>query len=101
MNRVILVAAIESGSATISLVSNYSVTNVASITHNIPGKRYDKQAANEEMEDFFKETITVITENVRKHEIQLAIICGPGFLKENFQNALKEECKKDKINLDI
>jgi len=74
---------------------------VASISHNIPGQRSDKHAANEEMEDFFKETITVIIENVRKHEIQLAIVCGPGFLKENFQSDLKEECKKNKINLDI
>ncbi|MCP4761559.1 MAG: mRNA surveillance protein pelota [archaeon] len=100
-NKIILAVALESGLSTIGLISNYSLSIASTIRHNIPGKRYSKQNFNLEMQKFLEDTTKVIFENVKNYQIQLVIICGPGFLKEQYQKVLREKAKNDKINLDI
>jgi protein pelota len=102
-NNVLLVTAIESGLSTIGLVSNYSLTIVSTIRHNIPGKRYNNQSKNKnrEEEQFFEEVSKVIIENVKKQDISMNIICGPGFLKEQFNQYLHKVIAADKLKLDL
>jgi protein pelota len=102
-NKVVLVTAIESGLATIGLVSNYSLTIISTIRHNIPGKRYQNQSKNKnkEEEEFFKDVSKVIIENIKKTEISMNIICGPGFLKEQFSQYLNSYLTAEKVNVDL
>jgi protein pelota len=102
-NKIILVTAIESGLATIGLISNYSLNIISTIRHNIPGKRYQNQSKNKnkEEEEFFKEVSKVIAENLKKTDISLNIICGPGFLKEQFGQFLNAYLTAEKATVDI
>jgi len=102
-NKIVLVVAIESGLSTIGLVSNYSLSIVSTIRHNIPGKRYRDQSKNkhQEEEQFLEEVAKVIIENLRNQEISMNIICGPGFLKEQFGQYLRNVLNKEKLNVDI
>ncbi|MBN2155029.1 MAG: mRNA surveillance protein pelota [Candidatus Lokiarchaeota archaeon] len=102
-NKFVLVAAIESGLATIGIISNYSLTIISTIRHNIPGKRYRNQSKNKSREEiqFFDSVTGVIIENVKKQEITMVIICGPGFLKEQFNQYLRTTVEKEKLTLEI
>jgi len=100
-NRIILIMSIESGLATIGLLSNYSLNIISTVQCNIPGKRYAKQNKEALLEEFFNEIYSIIFENINKFNIQLIIIVGPGFVKEQFQFYLKDNFKKSNINTDI
>lgn len=100
-NKIVLAIAIETGLATIGLISNYSLKIASSVRHNIPGKRYAKQGANEELEEFYQEVNTVVKENLKSLPIQLITIMGPGFTKEDYYSILKESLKKEGLNCDI
>lgn len=100
-NQIIMVVAIESGLANIGLISDYSLTISSSIRHNIPGKRYLKQNFNLEVQKFLDQTTQVILENIKNHNIQLIILCGPGFIKEKYQKILGEILKKEHLDLGI
>ncbi len=102
-NKIVLVTAIESGLATIGLISNYSLTIISTIRHNIPGKRYKNQSKNKskEEEQFFEAVSKVIVENVRKTDISMNITCGPGFLKEQFNQYLQTYLTTEKIKIEL
>jgi protein pelota len=100
MNRkdqiLIIGVAIENGLANLALLSNYSLTPIAEIQSNIPGKRYDKQQAKEAMDSFFEDIRTYMIDHIGRYTINMILICGPGFTKENFADYLREELKKAK-----
>ena len=102
-NKIVLATAIESGLATIGLISNYSLTIISTIRHNIPGKRYHNQSKNKnkEEEQFFDEVSKVVVENIKKMDISMNITCGPGFLKEQFNQYLHTYLIKEKIQIDL
>lgn len=86
----ILVIAIDPGLATIAMISDYSQNILTSIKHNIPGKRYEKQLRNKEVEEFLKKIESVITDNLERIEFNLVIVTGPGAFKEKYAERLKE-----------
>ncbi len=88
-NFIIIITAIETGLATITMITNYSHKRIATIKKNIPGKRYEKTYRNKAMEEFFGEIQKVITENIKITEIDLLIFCGPGNTKDNFLEYLR------------
>jgi protein pelota len=96
-----MVVAIESGLANIGLISDYSLNIISTIRHNIPGKRYLKQNFNLEVQKFLDQTTQVILENIKKHSIKLIILCGPGFVKEQYQKILGEVLKKEHLDVGI
>ncbi len=102
-NKIVLVTAIESGLSTIALLSNYSVSIISTIRHNIPGKRYKNQSKNKnkEEEEFFISVSKVVIENLRNQAISMNITCGPGFLKEQFSQFLKEQLHKEKLDVEL
>ncbi len=91
-NFLIFMIAIETGLATIFLVSNYSNTRIATIKKTIPGKRYETRYRNKAYEEFFSNIIKIIEENVKSRKIDLIVICGPGnvrnYLLKDIQNKL-------------
>ncbi len=86
----ILIIAIESGLATIANISNYSQKIITRIKHNIPGKRYDKTLRNKEIAEFLKKIDTIIADNLKRININLIIITGPGGFKEKYADILKK-----------
>jgi protein pelota len=88
-----LIIAIETGLATISLVTNYSHNHIATIKKNIPGKRYEQSHRNKAYNDFYEQIAKVLMQNVEKAEIDLIIICGPGNVRDHFSDYLREKEK--------
>lgn len=86
----ILIIAIESGLATVAIISDYSQKIITSIKHNIPGKRYEKTLRNKEIGEFFGKIDTIIADNLERIDINLIIITGPGGFKEKYTDILKK-----------
>lgn len=89
-NFIIIITAIETGLATLSLITNYSHKRIVTIKRNIPGKRYKQTYRNKAMEEFFGDIQKVIIENIKNLDIDLLIFCGPGNTKDNFVKFLRK-----------
>lgn len=90
-NFIILVSAIETGLATLALITNFSHNRIATIRKNIPGKRYKQTYRNKALEEFFSEIQKVLIENIKNSEIDLIIFCGPGNTKDYFIKFLQKD----------
>jgi protein pelota len=91
--NIMLAIAIESGLANVALLSNYSLTPVTEIHENIPGKRYEKQAQKESIASFFGQITTVVMDHLQRYQIGMIVLCGPGFVKEQYADQLRENLK--------
>lgn len=100
-NKLVAVIAVESGNATLGLISNYSLNISTNIRHNIPGKRFSKQNAKKELKKFFDQIYRILREKVDKFEIPLVVIVGPGFTKERLQKHLNEKFELDNTEIDM
>ncbi len=89
-----LMVAIETGLATIALITNFSHNRIATIKKNIPGKRYEQSYRNKAYEEFFNSITKVLSEKIKSVKINTIIICGPGSVKDRFAQFIKE---KDRI----
>ena len=90
-NFVMFFIAIESGLATIALITNFSHKRITSIKKTIPGKRYEQAHRNKAYTEFFAEIKRVLEENINNIEVNSIIICGPGNTRDHFVNFLKEK----------
>lgn len=88
-----LIVAIETGLATISLTTNFSHKRIATIKKNIPGKRYEQTHRNKAIQGFFMEIEKILGENVKINDINLIVLCGPGSIRTHFLTYLKETVK--------
>jgi len=89
-NFVMIIIAIETGLATISLITNFSHKHISTIKKNIPGKRYEQSHRNKAYNDFFSDIKRVLEENLNNIEVNLILICGPGNTRDIFIKYLKE-----------
>ena len=83
-NFIMLFIAIETGLATIALITNFSHKRIATIKTNIPGKRYEQSYRNKALNEFYEDIGKVLQENLKAYDINLIIICGPGNTKDYF-----------------
>lgn len=97
----VLMIAIESGLANLALLSNYSLTPLTEVNENIPGKRFEKQYQKEALNEFYAHISQIVLENLKKFNIQVVIICGPGFTKEHYSEFLREQLNVTKQKLDV
>lgn len=88
-NYVMIFIAIETGLATIALITNFSYNRIATIKKNIPGKRYKQTYRNKALTEFYDDIEKVLTENLKNLKINLIVICGPGNVKDNFMKYLR------------
>ncbi|MFX1328072.1 MAG: mRNA surveillance protein pelota [Promethearchaeota archaeon] len=89
-NFIIFIIAIETGLATLALITNFSYKRIATIRKNIPGKRYKQTYRNKALDEFFNDIQKVLIENIKNTKINLIIICGPGNTKDHFSNFLRK-----------
>ena len=90
-NFVMFFIAIESGLATIALITNFSHKRITTIKKTIPGKRYEQSHRNKAYREFFTDVRRVLDENINNIEVNSIIICGPGNTRDHFINFLKEK----------
>ncbi len=88
-----LMIAIETGLATISLITNFSHNRIATIKKNIPGKRYEQSFRNKAYEEFFSDVSRILSEKIKNVKINTIIICGPGSTKDRFDQFIKQKAK--------
>jgi protein pelota len=100
-NFLIMIIAIEAGLANLALLSNYSLTPIAEINENIPGKRYEKQGHREALSGFYDSVTKVLKENVERHNVNLIVIAGPGFNKEQYAENVREHLNDIKKPVDL
>jgi protein pelota len=86
-----LMVAVETGLATIALITNFSHNRIATIRKNIPGKRYEQSFRNKAYEEFFKEISKVLHEKINSVKINTIVICGPGSTKDRLGQYIKEK----------
>jgi len=89
-NFITLIIAIETGLATLALITNFSHKRIASIRKNIPGKRYKQAYRNTALNEFFTDIQKVVIENIKNLDINLIVVCGPGNTKDNFISFLQK-----------
>lgn len=89
-NFIILIIGIETGLATLALITNFSHNRIATIRKNIPGKRYKQTYRNKALNEFFSDIQKVVLENIKNMEINLIVVCGPGNTKDNFIKFLQK-----------
>jgi len=89
-NFIILLIAIETGLATIAIITNFSHKRIATIKTHIPGKRYQQTYRNKALLEFYESIGKVVKENLKIHDVNLIIICGPGNTKDNFVDHLRK-----------
>jgi protein pelota len=97
-NFMMLIIAIESGLATVAFSTNYSYNKIATVTKNIPGKRYEQSFRKKFLKDFFEDIKRLIETKVENESVNLILICGPGTVKNKLQKYLKETANENYIN---
>ncbi len=96
-NFVMLVIAVESGLATIALITNYSYNQIATIKKTIPGKRYEKTHRNKIYKEFYEEITTVLSEQIKSSPLNLMILCGPGNTRIQLEQFIKEQLESNTL----
>ncbi|MDX1798233.1 MAG: mRNA surveillance protein pelota, partial [Candidatus Lokiarchaeia archaeon] len=88
-NFITLIIAIETGLATIAIITNFSHNRISTIRKNIPGKRYKQTYRNTALQEFYTDIQKIVIENIKNTDINLIVVCGPGNIKDNFIKFLK------------
>jgi len=89
-NFIILIVVIETGLATIAIITNFSHNRIATIKTHIPGKRYQQTYRNKAFTEFYEDIAKVVVENLKTYKIDLMILSGPGNTKNHFNEYLKK-----------
>lgn len=90
-NFIIFIIAIETGLATLAIITNFSHNRIATIKKTIPGKRYEQTHRNKAYMEFFEDIKKVLEENLINTDVNLVIICGPGNIRDRFIKYIKEK----------
>lgn len=86
----VLIVAMEEGEAEFAVVRRYGVDYLLRVTSSIPGKELGKNYESS-MGSFYAEVATKLKDVLKREGIEAVIICGPGFVKDNFISYLKEK----------
>jgi protein pelota len=89
-NFIIFFVAIETGLATIAIITNFSHNRIATIKTHVPGKRYEQSYRNKALNEFYEGIGKVVEENLKSYEVDLIILSGPGNTKNHFLEYLKK-----------
>jgi len=86
----IMIVAVEEGEAEFGVIRRYGINYPLRVTSSIPGKGSEKDY-DSTMGRFYADLAGKLEEIVKRDGIEAAIICGPGFTKENFLSYLREK----------
>ncbi len=94
-NYIMFFIAIETGLATLAIITNFSHKRITVIKTHIPGKRYAQANRNKALNEFFDNIVKVIEENIKQTEINSIIVCGPGNTRNHLIKHIKENYNPD------
>jgi protein pelota len=94
-NFILLIIAIETGLATIAIITNFTHNRIATIKNHIPGKRYQQTYRNKALLEFYENVGKIVKENLKIHNVNLIIICGPGNTRDYFVEHLRKILDSD------
>ncbi len=97
-NFIMLIIAIETGLANVFIITNYSNNKIATVSKNIPGKRYEQSMRNKYLHEFYEDIKSIIDTNITDNKVNLIIMCGPGNIKDHFIAYLKEKTNDNYLN---
>ena len=97
-NFMILFIAMETGLATLSLITNYSQARIARVKRTIPGKRYEQSHRNKALIEFYEDIRKIIEENIKNTDVNLIIVCGPGSARNQFIKYIKDTSNPNYIS---
>ena len=95
---IMFIIAIETGLATLAIITNFSHNRIATIKKTIPGKRYEQTHRNKAYMEFFEDIKKVLEENLINTDVNLVIICGPGNIRDRFIKYIKEKLESKYIS---
>jgi len=87
-SRPLIIVAIESGNASIGIIRDFGVASIQEVSAHIPGKG-DPSSREQATKAFFQSILGTIRETVKQLNYGLVVV-GPGFVKDEFVNTLKE-----------
>ncbi|MHC1580835.1 MAG: mRNA surveillance protein pelota [Methanopyraceae archaeon] len=85
----VLLVAVDAGEGTLGIVRDYGLDVVARVRHNVPGKRGGDRRA--ELREFFHRLADEIERVMKEEGVEHLVVGGPGFVKEEFAEFLREE----------
>jgi protein pelota len=97
---IITILAIEDDNATIAVLYQYGIQNIATIPAHVSGKQYESsKSSKDEKKLFFTEVLSQLSNTVK--EGSPLIIIGPGFTKNEFEVFGKDNAPKlfEKVNI--
>ena len=94
-NPVCLIVTIEDGTATIFLAADYGLKEAVRVKTAISRKRGDQKSYDKTMKEFFAEVLLAIRSQLELNDIALIVLAGPGFVKDHFNEYLKNARVKD------
>ena len=97
-NFIIFIIAIETGLATLAIITNFSHNRITTIKKTIPGKRYEQTHRNKAYMEFFEDIKKVLEENLKNTEVNLVIVCGPGNIRDRFIKYIKESLESKYVS---
>jgi protein pelota len=85
----VLMIAIEDDEAEVALVRRYGIDHLMRITGHVSGKKApDKRESA--LKGFFARVAAALKEAVAKHGVKAVVVCGPGFVREDFMSYLRD-----------
>ncbi|WP_457619680.1 mRNA surveillance protein pelota [Methanopyrus sp.] len=85
----VMLVAVDTGEGTIGIVRDYGLDVVARVRYNVPGKRGGDRRA--EMRKFFHRLADEIERIAEEEGVEHIVVGGPGFVKSDFAEFLREE----------
>ncbi|MFQ5975450.1 MAG: mRNA surveillance protein pelota [Candidatus Hydrothermarchaeales archaeon] len=86
----VLIVGLEEGEAEFAILRKYGIDFVVRVTTTVSGKK-DAKAHEIKAREFYGEVAKKIGEVLKQEEINVLILCGPGFAKDNLFDFLKEK----------
>lgn len=86
----VLMVALEDDEAEFALVRRYGIDHLMRITGHVGGKKApeDREPA---LKGFFAGVAAGLKEAVKRHGVKAVVVCGPGFVREDFVGYLKDK----------
>ncbi|MHA1269676.1 MAG: mRNA surveillance protein pelota [Candidatus Helarchaeota archaeon] len=85
-----LILLIDKGECSIAEISDIGVRIINSFTTSLPGKYYEVNYHKSALKNFFLDVLSILKENTSDN-IKYIILAGPGYVKDQFFNFLKEQ----------
>lgn len=92
---VTLLVTIEDGLAELFLVADFGIREAVRVRTSISRKRGDQKSYDATMRDFFSQVVLAVRSQLEQNEIGLVVIAGPGFVKDHFNEYLRNAGLKD------